>query len=265
VGFYQYGLDTVNLSGTSPTSVPTAQSFPVTLTGLASSTTYYYRIAASNTGGTNYGAFTNFTTAWVPLPPTPLSPGTPTDTTNTTANFTPLFSWIGTNQASSYDLIISQYPYGNANIVFTASVGGTSYQVPGGILQTGTKYAWYMVSFNSLGDESAASASLYFQTPAPPAVQTLSVTNKTLSGNGGTADLRGLVNPNGLPTFAWFEYGKTTNSLSGTTMTAVASGTAALVYTSTTTTIKNGSYFYRIDASNSLGTAYGSFTNFTMP
>ncbi len=123
-----------------------------TISNLSPSTTYHYRSVGFNCCAEGIGADTSFTTAWAPVPPTLVSPGTTTDTGFFASGLSPLFSWTGFSQASSYDLIISQSPYGLANIVFTGSAGGTSYQLPGNILQSGTKYAWYMVSFNGTGD-----------------------------------------------------------------------------------------------------------------
>ena len=79
----------------------------------------------------------------------------------------PTYTWSGADQASSYDLVITKAPppYGDGSAAFAASVAGTSYQLPAGILQVKTYYAWYMYSFNSAGDQSARSAPLYFETP----------------------------------------------------------------------------------------------------
>jgi hypothetical protein len=167
--YFEYGADTnygnttvANNIGVTPQSDLTAL-----LTGLSSFTTYHYRIDAVNSGGTSYGADTNFTTAWIPAPPTLVSPGSLSAPGPLIITVPPLFTWSGAGQASSYDLVITQSPppYGDGSTVFTASVGGTSYQLPGGVLQVKTYYAWYMYSFNSLGDESAVSAPLYFETP----------------------------------------------------------------------------------------------------
>jgi uncharacterized repeat protein (TIGR01451 family) len=197
---------------------------------------------------------------WAPLPPTLLSPGTATDTGYTTFDLMPLFSWTGYPQAASYDLIINQYPYGPGNTVITVGVGtASSYQLPGGILQTGTKYSWYMVSFNSRGDESAHSALLYFQTPIPPTVQSFQPTS-VLSNS---ATFQGFVNPNGSSTTAYFEWGTTTNYGIVTTQTGI--GTTARNFSATVSLSSGTTYHYRIDAANGVGLSKGTDIQFNTP
>ena len=255
VGHFQYGTGTNYAGGQVGTYFTSfngdTEPFSYTLTGLAPNTTYHYRAFGFNCCLEGFGGDTNFTTAWAPLPPAPLSPGTATDTGYTTFDLATVFSWTGFAQASSYDLIISQYPYGVPNIVFTASVGGTSYQIPNGILQTGTKYAWYMVSFNSLGDESANSGSLYFQTPIPPTVQSLAPTNVFFN----RATFEGFVNPNGSATTAYFEWGTTTNYGHITTQTGI--GTTPQNFSATVSLTNGITYHYRIDAANGVGLSEG--------
>jgi hypothetical protein len=172
-GWFQYGTDTNYGSSTyddqffTSSDYSTAQDYSTPITGLNSSTTYHYRAIASSMAGEGFGADTTFTTAWAPVPPTLISPGTNTPAGPVLSGLTPTFEWSAASQAASSDLVVSQSPYGSGNVVFTAGVGVTSsYQIPSGYLQPGTAYAWYMVSFNSLGDESSQSSPLYFTTPA---------------------------------------------------------------------------------------------------
>ncbi len=261
--YFQYGPDTNYGSSTMNSqffgSGNPVQDFSATISNLNPSTTYHFRSVGFNCCAEGIGADTSFTTAWAPVPPTPMSPGTTTDTGFFTSGLAPLFSWTGFSQASTYDLIISQSPYGLANIVFTGSVGGTSYQLPGNVLQSGTKYAWYMVSFNGIGDESAPSSSFYFQTPAPPMVQTLAPTNVAIT----SAELLGTVNPNGSSTTVYFEYG--TNSSYGNTTTQTDIGTISQTFGVTVPLARDTQYHYRIDAVNTLGTSHGSDASFNTP
>jgi Domain of unknown function DUF11 len=258
IAYFEYGLTAGY--GSSTTSVGmgsgTAAQLAAATLGLASATTYHYRIDAYNVAGTNYGADTIFATAWPPVPPKLLSPGAVKfDGAQTLTNLTPTFTWTAANQAASSDLIISQYPYGSGNIVATLGVGkNSSLALPGGILQPGTRYAWYMVSFNSIGDESAASAPFYFKTPSAPAVTTLAATDVGFA----SATMNGSVNPNGVSTTAYFQYGITTGYGLTTASTAVGSGITAQTFSAPTGNIQAGtSYHFRIVATNSLGTSYG--------
>jgi len=258
--YFQYGTTTNYGTITIQTGIGAAQQdFSATVSGLAPSTTYHYRIAAANTGGVSYGADVPFTTTWVPVPPTLISPGTAKSPGPTLATLTPAFHWSAASQAASSDLIISQYPYGNGNIVFTAGMGVTSsYQIPSGVLLDGTQYIWYMVSFNSLGDESVQSGPLYFQTPSAPTVQTLPAAVGTLNSE---VTLNGSVNPNGSSTTVYFEYGLTTSY--GTTTTQTGIGTTPENFSAVVTGLsKDHTYHYRITAVNSFGTAVGADATF---
>jgi len=264
--YFQYGLDPnlANPTSTSPLYGPSgyAQDFANPITGLNPGTTYYYRIVAFNDAGEGIGAITNFTTIWSPVPPTLISPGAVTaDGAPTLTNLTPTFDWSAASQAASSDLIVTKSPFGPANVVVTLGVGtNSSIQMPSGILQPETLYEWHMVSFNSLGDESAASSSLYFWTPAAPIITTLAATN-ILSHS---ATLQGFVNPGGASATAYFEYGITTNYGSMTPPTGI--GTIPQDFSANITGLASGTLYHcRIDATNSAGTSLGLDKTFNTP
>ncbi len=77
--------------------------------------------------------------------------------------------------------------------------------------------------------------------------------------------INGNVNPNGLATTAWFEYGEDL-SLSNSTRTdnqAIGFGMAPLSINATLTGLKTGTtYYYRVAASSSAGTANGAIASF---
>jgi hypothetical protein len=93
-----------------------------------------------------------------------------------------------------------------------------------------------------------------------PAVTTLAATN--LAGDGAT--LNGSANPNGGATTAWFEWGTTSALGNSTAKHLLGSGSSALSYTASINGLtSNSTYYFRMDASNSAGTSYGSILNFT--
>ena len=93
-----------------------------------------------------------------------------------------------------------------------------------------------------------------------PAVETKPASGLTETG----ATLNGLVNPNGLETKIFFEYGATTSYGSKTSEVSVGSGTSTLEKGQSIGSLtKNSSYHYRIVASNSSGTSYGTDQEFT--
>lgn len=96
-------------------------------------------------------------------------------------------------------------------------------------------------------------------TVSKPSATTTSATN--LQGDG--ASLVGTVNPNGGATTVWFEWGSTTALGNSTSKHLIAAGTSAVPYSASVSGLSsNNTYYYRIDASNSAGIAYGSIVPF---
>lgn len=93
-----------------------------------------------------------------------------------------------------------------------------------------------------------------------PAVETKPATSIGEKG----ATLNGLVNPNGLETKAFFEYGTTTSYGSKTTEVSVGSGTSAVESSQAISGLSaNTIYHFRIVASNSSGSSQGADQTFT--
>jgi len=104
----------------------------------------------------------------------------------------------------------------------------------------------------------------YIGTPQPPIVQTGTASGITESA----ATLSGTVNPNSLPTTAYFEYGLDTTYGNTTGSQSCGSGvTPSGVTASINNLIPNTTYHYRLDAVNSAvlfnGTTYGNDSTFT--
>ena len=120
-----------------------------TLSGLESSTAYYYRLDATNAAGTTYGnPVSSFTTSGTLLAPTLL---TPTNSA-TGATTSPTFTWSGVGGAASYRVLIATNsaalptdptsPSCGVGCVLDAISTGTSYTPPAGVLQAATTYYW---------------------------------------------------------------------------------------------------------------------------
>jgi hypothetical protein len=253
---------------TSPLSVGSdtnAASFSQTLTGLSPGTTYNFEIAASNSVGVSYGQpYLSFTTLSPLATPTLVSPGgaAPTDDV-VVSNLAPTFMWNTVSGASGYNLVIALYPSGS--VVFSTSVSGTSYPIAGGILSSGTVYQWYVNAVDGVGDQSANSSLLYFNTPAPPTVFTQGATNFSNNGGSGT-ELTGIINPNGISATAYFDYGTTTNYGSNTPPAAIGAGTSYQNFNASIFNLGSGiTYHYRLNGSNIVGLSHGADANFTTP
>ena len=79
-----------------------------------------------------------------------------------------------------------------------------------------------------------------------------------------TAPLSGDVNPNGLDTLVYFQYGLTTSYGSSTTPQDIGSGTSPVPFNATITGLLPGTtYHYRLVSTNSNGTVYGPDMTFT--
>jgi Zn-dependent metalloprotease len=119
---------------------------------------------------------------------------------------------------------------------------------------TGTR----MFSWGGFDGTRPTSGGLY-EPPAPAAA-----TDPATSVTSSDATLNGVVNPNGLATSAYFEYGLTAAYGTASTPAAMGSGSAPVPLTFTATGLVCAqTYHYRIVASNSLGTASGLDVPFT--
>jgi hypothetical protein len=93
-------------------------------------------------------------------------------------------------------------------------------------------------------------------TEQPPTVTTGSATNIT----SNSVTLSGTVNTHGWATTAWFEYGTTSGSYTSTSSTLSVSWTVSIDISGLSV---GTTYYYRLAAQNSAGTAYGSEMSFT--
>ena len=157
-GFTPLTLDSSGITGTSRT-----------ITGLSASTTYYWRVSATNAGGS--GAFS---TPWrfvtVPLPPPPpVLASPPNGATGLPTNVT--ISWNATSGAISYRLQIAP-DSGFASLTYDSSGITTTSRAIGG-LTANTTYYW-RVSASNAGGSGSFSTSWRFTTqialPATPAL-----------------------------------------------------------------------------------------------
>ncbi len=256
--YFEYGLDTNQQDLTATTTFfPTGNYFhnySFNATGLSPNNTYYYHAVAFNNSHTGYGAWTNFTTPALPLPPTLVSPGASSPTGPYVNTLTPTFSW-NANGAASYALYINLFPSGTLAYSTTGLTGSPVAPIT---LGAGTTFSWHMTASDSFGNQSGPSQTNYFQTPAPPTAVT-----ETVSNIGPySATFIGYVNPNGLPTSVQFQYDKGTGTNFGLVIPAnldPSVGTTPQFYNQTTTVLSPGStYHFWFVASNSLGVSYGS-------
>ena len=155
--------------------------------------------------------------------------------------------------------------YGTSVPIPDASIGSGSTYVkvskPVKSLQGATTYHARIVASN--GVKTSYGADQTFGT-TPPTAKTEPASNV----HGNDAELRAVVNPKGAPTKYYFEYGRTSaygrkaplpTGMAGSGTIGVNVGTAVGILNG------NQTYHFRVVATNSAGTAYGSDKTFTTP
>ncbi len=138
---------------------------------LANGTGYYWRVRATNPGGTSDWS-TVFSFSTVPAPPPPPNLQLPANNA-TGVSLTPLMQWSSVFGATGYHLQIAT-DAGFGNTIHDVMVTPTSYTVPAGILGGNQTYYWHVSSVNS-GGEGIYSTIFHFTTQiGPPAAPLLS-------------------------------------------------------------------------------------------
>ena len=171
-GATSYGLQVSTVSDFSTTVVnqSTITSTSYAVSGLPNSTTFYWRVNATNSGGTSdWSTVWSFTTA----PPPPAAPTLASPASGATGLATnPTLSWNASAGATSYGLQVSTTSSFSTTVVNQTGIQNTSYPASG--LANSTTYYWRVNATNA-GGTSAWSAVWSFTTLAvPPAAPTLS-------------------------------------------------------------------------------------------
>ena len=247
-----YGSKTATVSagsGTSNTAVSAS------LTGLASGTTYHYRVVATNSSGTGRGADGIFTTSSAPVAVT--GPATSVTPTSATLNGTVDPNGRETTWYFEYGTSTS---YGSKTAEKNAGAGTSTVSVAGPVsgLTRGRLYHYRLVATSDAGTSRGADQT--FSTIGPPTV----VTGSASSIAPTSARLNGTVTPNGQSTSWYFDFGTTSSYGSRTPVRNAGSGTSAVNVSEALTRLRTTTtYHYRLVATNASGTVVGSDRSFT--
>ncbi len=151
---FQYGLDTsYGLTVTadqSPVTGYTNTAMSKGLTGLITSTTYHYRVVATNGAGTSYGSDMTFTTLGSPAASTLISPSGIMSLTS------PTYYWNAVSNADQYNLLVRDSTGTKVNQTYTAAQAGCASGTgvcsitPSAILSPGSGN-WQIQTQNSWG------------------------------------------------------------------------------------------------------------------
>jgi len=203
-------------------------------TGLTAGTTYYYKAAAVNAGGTSSTSNEASATAEAPIP------AAPTSLTATPGNAQVSLSWPSSSGATSYSIYRGTSSGGESTTAI-ASVTTTTYVNTG--LTNGTLYYYKVTAVNSTGASGyspEASATPQVSAPPPPT---------GLSATAGSAQITlGWTASSGATSYNVYRG----TSAGGESTTAIATGVTSTSYLNTG--LANGTtYYYKVTAVNAGG------------
>jgi N-acetylneuraminic acid mutarotase len=262
-----YRLD-VSTNSSFSTYVPGYQNLNVgnttsrSVSGLSTSTTYYYRVRAYNGHGTSGNSNTIHV---MTLSPT----GPPVAITNP-ASYIASFSARLNGSVDPHGLTTTVYfQYGTTTsygltTAIQSKTGNTYQNVVANIggLTPSTTYHFRLVATNSSGTRYGSDRTFTTLSATGPPV---AITNPATNVASSSATLNGSVDPHGLTTTVHFQYG-TTTSYGHTTANQTKTGnTYQNVAANISGLTASTRYHFRIVATNSAGTRYGSDRTFTTP
>lgn len=259
--FFEYGPTTgygTTVSGQAIGNGNSPINVSANLSGLTPGTTYHYRVYATNSVGTTFGADATFDTS-APLPQVTTTAASFVTTSTTSLNGTVnpnglptsvYFRWGTRSDDLSNQTAVQNVGSGSVNIAFWAELSA---------LQPDTTYFFQAVAVN--GSNVVLGSVLSFHTlPVKPTVTTLATTNVSVTN----AVLPGTVNPNGSESIYFFEYGTNASFGAVTTAQSAGAGTSAVSVGATLSNLAAGqTYYYRAAASNAFGISYGSAQSFS--
>jgi phosphodiesterase/alkaline phosphatase D-like protein len=227
------------------------------LTGLVPNTLYHYRVVITSSGGTARGSDATFITLTGGAAPTVIN----LDPSNVTSNSATLYGAVNPKGlgTTAYFRWGTSTAYGNTTAAQTVGDGmvllTVSVELTG--LLPNTTYHYQIVASNSLGT-SYGSNDRVFTTLAPGGARPIVATGLPTDITAHSARFTAYVNPNGSATTGFFVWGTATNEFQ-TAPRPFGDGLYNMSFPYTMLGLEpNTTYHYRVEATNSLGTASGA-------
>lgn len=238
--------------------------------GLSAGTTFCYRVRAYNGAGNS--GYSNeacaMTSSNTLPPPTPTFPVAPSSLSSTalSSSIIALVWQDNSDSESGFKIERKTGTSGSFSQIATAAAlpgSGSGGYFEDSNLSASTAYCYRLRAYNAAGDSiysNESCATTQNQPSVVPSVTTSSAANVTST----SATLNGTVNPNGVATGAFFQWGTSTTYGNLTTSQTLGSGTGILnVSASVSGLSPNTVYHFRSVAANSTGgTTFGADQTF---
>jgi len=238
--------------------------------GLSPNITYYFRVVARNSAGTNYGTILSFTTGFSGGGRSGSSGFEPIVTTNYASNISRDTVTLNATVNPNGSFTNAWFEYGNSpsSMTLSSSIqsvgsGNFNYNISSNIINLLPNNTYYYRVIAQNTNSIAYGITLSFTTTFAsgtsslgPNVTTLEATNVGLT----KARLNAMVDPNNVSTDVWFEYNSSANQIFRVTPTRSAgqSNYAIKVSAEVADLLPNTLYDFRIVGKNLYGTNYGS-------
>lgn len=226
------------------TSSATTSSAWYDLSQLAVLTKYYWRVHASNAGGTsNWSTVWSFTTMQPPPPAAPILASPANGATNVSTSLT--LSWNASTGATSYRLQVSADSTFPSFVKDTSGVADTSSTISG--LSTSTMYYWRVNATNTGGTSGWSTVWSFTTIPPPPAASTVA------SPTDGAIDM------DTSPVLSWNPAsGATSYTLQWSTNSSFTGADSATISSTSYTVsglLRSTTYYWRVRAENAGGSS----------
>jgi hypothetical protein len=244
-----YGSTTANQTFTGNTT----RSVAANISGLAASATYHFRIVATNIGGTRYGSDQTFTTLSATGPPVVITnPATLIASYSAALHGSVDPHGLTTSFHFQYGTTTS---YGHTTAP-QSQTGNTYRNVSANIssLTASTVYHFRIVATNNAGTTYGIDRTFTTLSAAGAPVVT---TNPATNVASFSATLNGSLDPHGLTTGVYFQWGTTSGYGFTSGVLSQTGNTYRDIYLDISGLSASTTYHFRMVATNSAGTTYG--------